>query len=290
MTATDESDEHGHHGFLPAVRDFPRGYGEASWWPFFAAVAVTGIYVGASLYVLGMGESPLLPKSIGLGVFGVSAAGFVFSLFGWMYHAFSSHFWEDTSHNEGKSLRMGMLLFLATDIATFSAGFVYYFFIRSGAWSAEILPHGGVLGALVVVNTLLLVTSSFTYHWAEKQLQRGNKDAFMRWLGLTFVIGLVFLAGQAYEYFELIEHAGFTLTSGIYASAFFGLTGLHGLHVSLGVFLIGVILFRAARGQFSAERHVAVTTVSWYWHFVDAVWLFLVAVLYAGAELGLGAH
>jgi cytochrome c oxidase subunit 3 len=97
---------------------------------------------------------------------------------------------------------------------------------------------------------------------------------------------VVFIGGQIYEYYEFIVHEGFTLTSGFFASAFFGLTGLHGLHVSLGAVLLGVVLVRALAGQYSAERHVSVSTASMYWHFVDVVWIFLVVVLYVGAEVG----
>jgi cytochrome c oxidase subunit 3 len=87
------------------------------------------------------------------------------------------------------------------------------------------------------------------------------------------------------EYYEFIVREGFTLTSGIYSSAFFGLTGLHGLHVTLGAVILGVVFVRGLFGQYSAERHVSVSTASMYWHFVDVVWVFLVVVLYVGAEV-----
>jgi len=287
------ADESGEHGFLPAVRDFPRGYGEASWWPFIAAIGASGLYLGAMLYLFAHGGNDLLGSTTpGLAVFGVSAVLFVFGLFGWMYHAFAFQWLSNESHNAGKSLRWGMVLFLGTDIATFAAGFTYYFFIRSGAWGEGTLPEGGILGALVIANTILLVASSFTFHWAEVQLAKDNRRGFVGGLLVTFLLGVLFLGGQVFEYTEFIVHEGFTLTSGIYGSAFFGLTGLHGLHVTLGAILIFTLLVRAARGQFSSDRHAAVTTVSWYWHFVDAVWIFLVLVIYVGAQIGteLGIH
>ncbi|GAA0654043.1 cytochrome c oxidase subunit 3 [Salarchaeum japonicum] len=283
------ADESGGHGFLPAVRDFPRGYGEASWWPFIGAIGASGLYLGAMLYVFAHGENDLMGSTTpGLAVFGVSAVLFVIGLFGWMYHAFAYKFWENESHNEGKSLRWGMVLFLSTDIATFGSGFAYYFFIRSGAWGEGTLPHGGIFGSLVVANTLLLILSSFTFHWAEKRLAKDDHRGFVAGLAVTLLLGIVFLGGQVYEYYEFIVHEGFTLSEGIFGSAFFGLTGLHGLHVTLGALLIAIVLFRAVRGQFSSERHAAVTTVSWYWHFVDAVWIFLVLALYVGGQLGTG--
>jgi cytochrome c oxidase subunit 3 len=103
---------------------------------------------------------------------------------------------------------------------------------------------------------------------------------------VTLLLGVVFVGGQVLEYYEFIVNEGFTLTDGVFASAFYGLTGLHGLHVSLGAVMIGIVFIRSMRGQYSADRHVSVTTASMYWHFVDAVWILLVVVLYVGAVVG----
>lgn len=282
MTATDESDG---HGFLPAIHDFPKGYGEASWWPIVSALGATFLYVGAVLYIFAHRGTGLVSSTTGLAVFGLGILVMGTGFAGWMYHAFAGYWESTTSHNEGRSLRLGMILFLCTDIGTFGAGFAYYFFIRAGAWPPAHLPTEELLTTILVLNTILLVTSSFTYHWSEIQLKKGNHGRFMQGIAVTFLLGVVFVGGQIYEYTSLLSH-GFTLSTGIFGSAFFGLTGLHGLHVSFGVLLIGTLLFRGARGHFTKDRHVAVTTVSWYWHFVDAVWIFLVAVLYLGAALG----
>ncbi len=104
---------------------------------------------------------------------------------------------------------------------------------------------------------------------------------------MTLLLGIIFIGGQVYEYYEFIVHSDFTITSGLFGSAFFGLTGLHGLHVSLGAVLLGIVFIRALAGQYSAERHVSVSTASMYWHFVDVVWIFLVVVLYVGANSAL---
>ncbi|GGL61432.1 cytochrome c oxidase subunit 3 [Halocalculus aciditolerans] len=282
MTATDESDG---HGYLPATADFPKGYGEASWWPFIATIGAVLLYSGAILFVFAHRGTGLATETTGLAVFGLGATIMVGGFFGWIYHAFAGDWISKTSHNDGRSLRLGMILFLATDVATFGAGFAYYFFIRAGTWPPAHLPAEELLTAVLAINTILLVTSSFTYHWSEVQLKKGNHGRFMQGLAITFLLGAVFVGGQVYEYMALLSH-GFELSTGIFGSAFFGLTGLHGLHVSLGVILIGVLLYRAARGHFTSDRHVAVTTVSWYWHFVDAVWIFLVAVLYIGSVVG----
>jgi len=283
MGTEDAHEDHGHH--LPAVEDWPRGFGEASWWPFVTALGAAGIYVGAALYILGSGEEPLVGPMVGPAVF-VGAIGlFLAGIYGWLYHAFVAHFWSDeASSKRASKLRWGMIAFLGSEIATFSAGFTYYFFIRSGTWPPQALPD--LTSSLVIANTALLIASSFTLHWAHVAIRKNDRRSFILGLAVTLLLGVVFIGGQVLEYFEFIVHSEFTLTSGIYGSAFFGLTGLHGLHVTLGAVLLGIVLWRALLGQYSAERHVSVTTASMYWHFVDVVWVFLVVVLYVGAELG----
>jgi cytochrome c oxidase subunit 3 len=278
--STEHGDEdHGHH--LPAVEDWPRGFGEASWWPFVTAMGASGIYIGAALYVMA-GDFSLHPLAAPL-VTATAVGAFLFGLYGWVYHAFVSAFWSaDTSG--GSSLRWGMISFLGSEVATFGALFGYYFFIRAGTWPPQELPH--LVGSLVLVNTLLLVASSGTLHWAHIAIRNGDRRKFLLGLLATLVLGLLFIGGQVYEYYAFIVESQFTITSGLFGTAFYGLTGLHGLHVSLGAVLLGVVTVRALAGQYSADRHVSVTTVSMYWHFVDVVWLFLVAILYLGAEVG----
>ncbi|WP_254543535.1 cytochrome c oxidase subunit 3 [Halomarina pelagica] len=285
--SVDEADEHGgHHHHLPAVEDWPRGFGEASWWPFITALGGAGFYVGAALFVLGNGEEPLIDPLIGPAVFVGSTFVFLAGLYGWLYHAFIVNFWEgEPEGTSSRGLRLAMLLFLGSEISTFGAGFVYYFFIRAGTWppTGGELPH--LLSSLVLINTAILVVSSFTLHYAHVALLNGKRGRFKGLLAVTLLLGVVFLGGQVLEYYEFIVGAGFTLQQGVYASAFFGLTGLHGLHVTLGAVLIAIVFIRALYGQYSPDRHTSVSTVSMYWHFVDAVWIFLVVVLYVGAEV-----
>ncbi len=282
METSEENGDHHHH--LPAVEDWPRGFGEASWWPFVAALGGAGFYVGAGLFILGNGDEPLVGPLAGPIVFIASTFVFLAGLYGWLYHAFVVDFWSgEATESSGSGLRMGMLLFLGSEIATFGAGFVYYFFVRAGGnWAGAHVPEG-LLGLLVLGNTAILVVSSVTLHFAHLSLLNGNRSRFVRLLGLTLFLGVIFIGGQVYEYYEFIVHEGFTLTEGVFASAFFGLTGLHGLHVTLGGVLLAIIFIRALYGQYSAERHVSVSTVSMYWHFVDAVWIFLVVVIYVGS-------
>jgi cytochrome c oxidase subunit 3 len=282
MGTEETHDDHGHH--LPAVEDWPRGFGEASWWPFVTAVGGAGIYVAAALYILGRGQNAIVGSAVGPAVFVASIAIFLAGIYGWLYHAFVSHFWSRSASEKGESkLRWGMIAFLGSELGTFGALFGYYFYIRAGAWPPQELPH--LLGSLVLVNTAILIASSITLHWAHSAIRKNDRGKFVLGLGVTLLLGLIFIGGQVYEYYEFIVHSEFTLTTGIFGTAFYGLTGLHGLHVSLGAVILGIVFVRALMGQYSAERHVSVSTASMYWHFVDVVWIFLVVVLYAGAEV-----
>ncbi len=287
MSLADDTDDHGHGGdhHLPAVEDWPQGFGEASWWPFVTAVGGAGVYVAAALFVLGQGDSALVPAMAAPATAVGSVGLFLVGIYGWLYHAFVAGFWErGTDHHTSRTLKFGMLLFLGSEIATFGAGFIYYFVVRGSAvWSADLLPHGGVTGALVIGNTALLIASSITLHFGHVALRRDNRKRFLRLMVATLLLGVVFIGGQIYEYYEFIVAEGYTVAEGAYASAFYGLTGLHGLHVSLGAVLLGIVTVRAYNGQYSADRHTSVSTASMYWHFVDVVWVFLVVVLYVGA-------
>ncbi|MBX0284814.1 cytochrome c oxidase subunit 3 [Haloarcula salinisoli] len=281
------SDEHegGHEHHLPATEDWPHGFGEASWWPFITAIGGSGIYVGAALLVLAMGESALVSTTIGAGVTVGSIGLFLAGIYGWLYHAFVVDFWErGTDHHSGRTLKFAMLLFLGSEVATFGAGFVYYFFVRgTDVWLAAEIPE--VWGSLVVVNTVILIISSVTLHYSHVALRNDNRSGFLKLLAVTLLLGVIFIGGQVYEYYEFIVHKGFTIGEGIYGSAFYGLTGLHGLHVTMGAVLLGIVFVRGWYGQYSAERHTSVSTASMYWHFVDVVWVFLVVVLYLGANV-----
>ncbi len=278
--ADDASEDGGHH--LPAVEDWPRGFGEASWWPFVAALGVAAIYVGAALFILGHGEQTVVGETVGPAVLVGGVALFLAGLYGWLYHAFVVRYWTHGTGSHGSpALKLGMLLFLGSEVATFGAGFVYFFYIRTGAWSTEVFPE--LLTSLVLINTAILVLSSITLHFAHVALRKNDRSLFVRLLGITLLLGLLFIGGQVLEYVEFVEHEGFNLTTGVFGSAFYGLTGLHGLHVSLGAVMLGVLFVRGIYGQFSAGNHTAVSTVSMYWHFVDVVWIFLVVVLYVGA-------
>ena len=285
MGTEEAHDDHGHH--LPAVEDWPRGFGEASWWPFVTALGAAGVYVAAALYILGRGDSAIVGPMVGPAALVATIGIFLVGLYGWTYHAFVVKFWSrDASAQSANKLRWGMLAFLGSELATFGGLFGYYFYIRTGDWESIFVGIPELTGSLVLINTALLILSSITLHYAHLAIRKNDRRKFIGGLAGTLLLGVVFIGGQVYEYYEFIIHEGFTLTSGFFGAAFFGLTGLHGLHVSLGAVLLGIVFARALLGQYSAERHVSVSTASMYWHFVDVVWIFLVVVLYVGAEVG----
>jgi cytochrome c oxidase subunit 3 len=182
---------------------------------------------------------------------------------------------------------LGIVLFVVSEAVMFGAFFAQYFYNRilSDHWPNPAgLPPGFEKVAaypLPVVLTVFLVASGFTAHAAQNAIRRDNRDAFQGWLIVTILLGAAFLGGQAYEYLMLINVEHFTIGSGIYGSVFYSLTGLHGLHVTVGVIVLIGILIRGFMGHFSSRSHFGVEGSVLYWHFVDVVWLALYAALYA---------
>ena len=130
-------------------------------------------------------------------------------------------------------------------------------------------------------NTIILLSSSFTVHVAHMGILAGNKAKFNLWLAITVALGAIFLVVQAYEYYEAYAHFGLTLNSGIYGSTFFMLTGFHGFHVFMGMTMLLIQLLRSVfGGHFTADDHFGFEASSWYWHFVDVVWVFLFLFVY----------
>ncbi len=137
-----------------------------------------------------------------------------------------------------------------------------------------------MLGWLPLWNTVILVTSSVTVHIAHTGLKNNNRKQFVGWLGFTVLLGLIFLVLQAEEYIHAYQHMGLTLDSGIYGTTFFMLTGFHGAHVTLGTVMLAIAWFRSLKGHFSNEDQFGFEAASWYWHFVDVVWILLFFVVY----------
>ncbi len=175
----------------------------------------------------------------------------------------------------------GMMLLIATEGSLFAYLLFSYFYLGSmatGPWP----PDGPPSLKLVIPNTVLLLLSSGTMYWAESGIRRGLVGRLRAGLLATLVLGIVFLAIQGVEYSK--KH--FTPTTSAYGSLFFTITGFHGAHVFVGLLMIAVIALRAFLGHFRGGRHEAVTNVSWYWHFVDVVWLCVFTSLYLSPYLG----
>ena len=174
---------------------------------------------------------------------------------------------------------LGMFLFIGSEIMLFGSFFTVYFFDRvvnhgvGGHWPPEPF-HRPVFVALV--NTLILVSSSFTMHWGLTSIKRGNRAGMQAGLLLTFLLGLTFLLTQAIEYHRL----GFNTSDTSFAATFFGLTGLHGAHVFVGLSILAVMTIRAFRGHFSPEDHHGVELAGIYWHFVDVMWVVVYVTVY----------
>ena len=171
---------------------------------------------------------------------------------------------------------LGMLLFIISEIMLFGAFFTAYFFIRvvgEANWPAqgEELPV-----AIAGVNTAILLSSSFTMHWALEGARNENRRAMKIGLLTTALLGLTFLVIQVNEY----VHLGFAPHDNAQGTIFYGLTGLHGAHVFVGLSLLTFATVRAFRGHFTAKEHRGVEVPGIYWHFVDVMWIFVYSTLY----------
>jgi cytochrome c oxidase subunit 3 len=133
---------------------------------------------------------------------------------------------------------------------------------------------------LPLLNTVLLVSSSVTVTIAHHALKKGHRGALKLWLALTVLLGCAFLTFQAEEYMHAYHELGLTLGSGIYGATFFMLTGFHGAHVTIGTIILFVMLMRVMRGHFDSEHQFGFEAASWYWHFVDVVWIGLFVFVY----------
>ncbi|MFN2627802.1 MAG: heme-copper oxidase subunit III [Gaiellaceae bacterium] len=171
---------------------------------------------------------------------------------------------------------LGMFLFIGTEIMLFGSFFTAYFFVRVANATPWPTPPFHLPVFVAGVNTLILVTSSATIHWATQSIKRGNHNGLKAGMLLTFLLGLIFLVTQAREYSRI----GFNTGDGAFATIFFCLTGLHGAHVFVGLTLLLFTTVRAFRGHFSPEHHHGVEIPGIYWHFVDVMWIVVYTTVY----------
>lgn len=185
---------------------------------------------------------------------------------------------EEHGQESGRGLNWwGMVFFIASEALIFAnliAAFLYLE-IRNGGVGWE-LPVSWV----PFFATALLLSSSGFVHMAGSGIRKGNRRNLIIGLTGTIILGAIFLGCQAYEYTNLIVNEHTTISSSIFGSAFFTVTGFHGLHVTIGAIFLLVVLIRALRGHFTKENHFAVEAAEMYWHFVDVVWVFVFTLIY----------
>jgi cytochrome c oxidase subunit III len=172
---------------------------------------------------------------------------------------------------------VGMLLFIASETMLFGAFFTALFFVRVAAEPPEWPPAGFELPVFVAgINTAILLTSSATMHWALQSIKRGNRVGLQAGLVLTFCMGLTFLLTQLIEYSRL----GWAWHENAFTTTFYGLTGLHGAHVFVGLTLLSMAAIRSFRGHYTPEHHHGVELPGIYWHFVDVMWIVVYTTVY----------
>ncbi len=200
--------------------------------------------------------------------------------------ATASSFESSTVHSLTRPniVSVGTIVWLSSELMFFAGLFAMYFTIRSvhaGDWPMT-LPDGAKIKLSIgyaLPFTVILVASSFTCQWGVFAAEKGDVFKLRRWFVLTFFMGLIFVLGQANEYRQQIAD-GNTLQASGYGSVFYLTTGFHGLHVIGGLIAFILYLIRTTLGKFTPAQATAAIVVSYYWHFVDVVWIGLFAVIY----------
>jgi cytochrome c oxidase subunit III len=278
---------------------------DPSHWPIVGSVALFSIMLGAANWLHHSVYGPYI-FFFGLGLL-------VFMLFGWFSKVIHESLAGLYSKQMDRSYRIGMVWFIFSEVMFFAVFFGALFYVRfyiipwlGGEGTGELThyllwpnftptwpllqnPDPNLFVApksvmetwgIPAINTLILLSSGVTITWAHWGLFKKSRYQLAIGLFLTIVLGITFLFFQAHEYAQAYFEKGLTLSSGIYGTTFFMLTGFHGLHVTIGTIMLIVIFFRVLKGHFDKENHFAFEAVSWYWHFVDVVWLGLFIFVY----------
>ncbi|PKG40018.1 cytochrome c oxidase subunit 3 [Psychromonas sp. Urea-02u-13] len=274
-------------------------------WPIVGAIALFFIAVGSGLTIMQLNNSNV--SGVFLLVIGLAIL-FVM-LFSWFKDVITESNNGLYSTQMDVSFKQAMLWFIFSEVMFFLVFFGALFYTRNlsvpwlgGAsnnvmtqqilwpdfqsfWPLLKTPAGDTTQAmgwqgLPLINTLILITSSVTLHIAENAMKVNNRRKLQTFIGLTVVLGGCFLTLQVQEYIHAYTELGLTLQSGVYGNTFYLLTGFHGLHVTLGLILLVIVYARILRGHFNDQQHFALQAGSWYWHFVDVVWLCLFFLVY----------
>lgn len=255
---------------------------ELSPWPILSAFSLL-LLTGSSAFALHGHDFAKIGAIVGL-------CAIIFCCFAW---------WRDViregaigkHHNEyvKQGLRIGMALFILSEIMFFFAFFFSFFYastfpsgildglwvIAEGSWPPKNIETFDPWH-LPFMNTLILLLSGTSVTWAHHAIEHKDQKNSEKALLITVLLGFLFSCLQAYEY----HHASFALTDGVYAANFYLATGFHGLHVFIGTIFLLVCYFRAKKGDFVKGDHLGFEFAAWYWHFVDVVWLFLFIFIY----------
>ena len=273
---------------------------EPSHWPIVGSIGMFTLLGGFGIYLNG-------GTSIGMWI---GAAILIVMLFGWFGTVINESVSGKYNEQVDMSFRWSMGWFIFSEVMFFAAFFGALFYARMWAipwlggsgnnvmtnellWSGfdAAWPTNGpgevggaftTMGAwgIPAINTMILLSSGVTVTWAHWGLKKEDRTQLILGLMATVALGFLFLGLQAYEYIHAYNDLNLKLTTGMYGSTFFMLTGFHGLHVTLGATMLLIILIRSIKGHFSAEHHFAFEAVAWYWHFVDVVWLGLFVFVY----------
>lgn len=286
------SASHGAHGATPHY--FVPG---PSRWPMLAGLSLLVTMIGASGWV----NSQVWGPAVNLA--GIAATLIV------LYFWFGDAIGESEAGQYGAkvdlSYRWSMSWFIFSEVMFFGAFFGALFYARtiSMPWLGDLdhkliwpdfAAHWGNTGPaslvepfstmgpfpIPTINTALLLTSGVTLTIAHHALLAGHRSKTAIWLFATILLGATFMGFQAYEYMHAYSELNLKLTSGIYGSTFFLLTGFHGFHVTIGAIMLSVMLYRVLKGHFTPSNHFGFEGAAWYWHFVDVVWLGLYVVIY----------
>ena len=175
--------------------------------------------------------------------------------------------------------KLGLWVFLASEILIFGSLIIAYVYVRanSSSWPIATQTHNVLLG---MTNTIILLTSSLAMITALYSIRSGNVKGLKICLGGTLALGFAFLGIKLGIEWPALIHSGFTINSGLPASSYYVLTGLHAMHVAVGLVAIGYLMIRTFSGGFTSTKHVAIENVGLYWHFVDIVWMILFPLFY----------
>ena len=244
-----------------------------SYWPIITAL-------GCGLLPTGVLVSVWANRTAGLALLFLGAIVLLGGVGGWLNSLIRERLDLKDLLNRVGWQKNAVKLFLVSEAAIFGALFFHHFYSRvhAAVWPPEGSPE--LHTRLPFIATVLLASSSFTVHWALKAIEEGKKIASQRWLLFTLILGIVFLSIQGYEWGYLKSFDEFTLKNGTFGTTFYMMTGFHGLHVSMGLVVLAMTFVRLQLGHFTPQNHFFYTGASWYWHFVDVVWVFLFGTMY----------